>query len=503
MKILQALIVLIFLYTKPSGGFTQQMDTLFYSGDYSLSYRYLMYDSAERVSDAIYLICELDGTTFTSLEFSFQILNNGRLDNIEIFGEITESTIHNLKVKLGSVQLFKYSYHHHVIYATYRLEGNSSEKKLKKQKVENPFAIVEEIPIQEKHLTEITRIVEREIDEFYFTSPDKVRTLVKVELYKELVKVSILKGHNEVLDLVVSNAVKNVLSDLNLNQAVRGNRNKRIAKVAFPIITPAIKEHRLHLPFDLIHEPKFRLKKVTFYDGINIANPISTQTLNSTTLKKEVEKTYYYDSKGRINAIERITYQNDTIITYLDSVFYFNNNYVKIFNSNDSKEYAREISNYQHLLNTLNWQQKMIIHEGSSEVTYISRNEEAVVKRTSIRKVHIRNRFDKILYKYRNSDSGRVSSIDYKIKRVEHPNSGKSSYSYHYTKDGYKVTWSDGYWFDSNTYFFNENGYLIGKVNESDHQPFITVYEYEKGVGNASLFENNRFDLIHFNPVIY
>ncbi|MEP1097686.1 MAG: hypothetical protein ABJG78_21385 [Cyclobacteriaceae bacterium] len=419
---------------------------------------------------------------------------------------ISDYKISNLKGKLKNRQLFIPANTNKIIYASYSLRGkkNKLEDSLDSSQ-KNDFVVVEETPIEPVHITDINQRAKKEINQFYLTTDDKLKTFVELEIGKKLNRVSIIKGTTPIIDRIVSGAVIEVLNDQEFHSyRGRGKLNQKVHRVAFPVITSAILKDTLNLPFKLIHNPNFRLKRKIFYNGINLRGNDTRQFINDSSLIKEIETKYYYGDNNQVQIIEEAIFREDTTFTNSDSIVYITADSIAKFNHQTGIQLNKRTFDYTYHLQELMWRKNMILGEGTSEVLTIVKDKKHMVKSESIGvTMHdFEKKLEKVTYKYKYDSIGKISSIT--INRKSHnQKQSKSSYNYEHLPNGYKRSWHEGGWYDSDTYYFNEKGYLIARVDQSDTQPYVTRYEYESGSGNACSFENSYFDLIVMNPPIY
>jgi len=105
----------------------------------------------------------------------------------------------------------------------------------------------------------------------------------------------------------------------------------------------------------------------------------------------------------------------------------------------------------------------------------------------------------KLKLKY--DSQNRIARID---KRISGQVKSQDWSRFNYEKDSYKVSWGSGkFWYTSDEYFFDSERYLLKKIQESDYQPSIVLYEYEPGKGNAISFIYYLHDFMYHRPLIY
>lgn len=473
--------------------YSQEVDTLCYQGDYALKYRYIQYANTEKVSQAIFQISQLDSVMFDSLQYSFQVRNDGTLSNIDISGDLSSYKVSELEESLKRVIFFKPINSSQIVFATYLLKGKKSNPNKVKDLSNGTknYVSVEAVPIGEAAIKEIEQRVRKELHQFYLTSPQEQKVFMKLTIERGRVKqLSIIKGANPTIDQVVVKTVRAMFSE---NPRLIHYQNKSI-DITFPVTTASIYSDRLILPYKLIKSPNYRVKKIKYYDGRNMSGKLTFEYINDSRLIKSSELIYEYKD-NLVNTIKKVVYDKENSRSSVDSIFYHSIDSVSRFKEDGTLYSRQKLFNYFFHVRQLASRKRLVLKRGS-EVYEFQKNKERLVKSNRTKTIDnpFEKRREKNSYEYKYDSIGRVSSIS--IKKNE-------NYRYQYTDTGYKRSWVSEGWSDSDTYFFNEAGYLIAKIDQSDTQPFITVYEYEQGKGNASFFENDYHDLIVLNPVIY
>ncbi len=477
-------IVLLLLFFICFGVKAQNVDTLFYVGNSSLEYRYLV--NNQSVSKEIFNICELDSGLFDRLDFTFQVLRDGSIRDISVKGDLSNYKASELLEKLSSAKLFKPVDVNSIVYTSCYLKG---KKELIESGDTNYSDSFVEFPLSSLDLVEINKNIVERIKRNFNTTDEELKTFIQLtlEVNEPIKKVKILKGTSLQNDqIVVDMVAKEVLN--NDDYIYRVHRNnpeiKKSMEIILPIKTPVIKQDSLVLPYKLISFPKYRLKRKIRYDGINLRVSDKRKYINDSSLIKEAEVNYLYNEYNQINLIKSIFSWKDSIFTETDSIVYHKVDSVTIFNLESGQHQEKKLFNYPYLINELILRKKLTYSNGANEDYSFVKNNGRIVSCEARRRYnsHFKTKEEKSISHYLYDDLGRISTIVQK--------KSKAKIYYEYYDGGYVESWSNGAWSDKNYYYFNKEGYLIARIDVSDTQPFVTKYEYELGWGNATLFEN-------------
>ncbi|MDN5213056.1 hypothetical protein QQ020_13400 [Fulvivirgaceae bacterium BMA12] len=475
----------------------QSADTLFYKGNYSLKYRYLNKNDSINAAKEIFKLCQLDSGLFDQLDFTFQILRDGSLSNIKVTGDLSYYKAPELSARLSSLKLFKPVALNSIVYASFHLKGNGE---LIHSKDSDSSEFFVDIPLSNSDFFKIRQNIVKRIKASFNSTDEKVKTFIELtmKIGEPIKEIKIIKGTSLQNDQIVVGMLAEEVFD-NKDYIYRVHRNtagmRKSIEIILPIVTPAIRQDSLVLPFKLTPFPKYRLKRKTRYDGINLRGSDRKEYINDSSLIKIAEVNYLYDKNNQIDKIQRFFITEDSSFTRTDSIVYHKPDSVTMFDLENGYSQVKKLFNYPYHLQELISRKKMTYSNGVNEVYSFVKNNGRIISCESRRSYnsHFKTKEEKSISRYHYDSLGRIGSITHNKN-----NTNVTTY-YKYYDGGYLELTPGSFWVAADYYFFDNDGYLIARINESDTQPFITKYEYEPGWGNASLFENSSL----LDPPIY
>ena len=466
--------------------FAQESDTIYYEGNHALGYRYLPYKDTKTISEAIFLICRLDSATLDSIHFQFQVQPSGRLTNINISGKVDESKKKKWQNQLNTNKIFKKedSYPNIII-------ANLVLKKMVAVKEDQEFNIVDCDPLSKETKNQIMVGIPDEIKQTYSTdSSNKTTTFIAFNIHKrDVSNFKIVKGNDLESDRFILRRVKRVVA------VARTGYCGQKTTFVFPVRSYRIISSGLSSPVNFIAKPGYRLRTVTQYMIKSFSAPAK---VNDNNAVKEFERHYFYTDNS-VSNIKYVGYRDFET----DSVNYLTRDSVRILRDGIS-EMGKKLFSYHNHFRELSNKKKLSLHHGGFYNLDLEMKKDSIFLKSSSTTSEIGSydkRIEKYFYQYEYGKDNRLKKISRTSKDSQSGLFKNFSYA-----DGlnYTVSSSAGNtWIDNIKYTFNEDGYLVRKDIESDTNATVITYEYEKGTGNASIFENGVSDLINLKPIIY
>jgi len=236
-----------------------------------------------------------------------------------------------------------------------------------------------------------------------------------------------------------------------------------------------------------------RVVKILYLESNDLSVP---GCINDSTTRKIYEERFIY-SDNNVTKIETEWFQDDHRIT-TDSIAYETIDSITVFKLNRNKllTYSKRLHHYNDIYDKLNELEKK-----DTTFTIPNLNLTFVIDGGLIRETTLtENERDwKSIILYDKNDT----ITEFIIENSNSKGAFWNRIRYLNNKDFELISGSDQMWCCSEIYHFDEDGYLIKKVSESDTNPCIIIFEYENGMGNASDFTYNLNDFLTLKPMVY
>lgn len=218
--------------------------------------------------------------------------------------------------------------------------------------------------------------------------------------------------------------------------------------------------------------------------------------INDSTTRKIYEKRFKY-SDNNVTKIETEWFQDNYRIT-TDSIVYRTVDSVTIFGFNENRllTYSKKIYHLNNIYNNLN---KFVTKDSSLIINGLDL--EFMIKNGIIKDITLIE--NNVKYKSSIIYDKKDEIVEFIIESSNSEGKFWERIRYLNDKDFELLSGSGKMWCCSEIYYFDKDGYLIKKVSESDTNPYIMIFEYENGKGNASEFIYNLNDFLTLKPMVY
>lgn len=254
------------------------------------------------------------------------------------------------------------------------------------------------------------------------------------------------------------------------------------------------------LPFKIISDPQYRIINKKEYYSNDLGLP---EELNDSTATLFCETTYTYSDDRlvlRKKKWKEDEYMNLHEDDQTDSIVYHSADSISVFHKNNGK-YGREWPYRLSDRDFVSLLGKILSTEGQYRPepgywTYTFSADHGFLRTIEEQRPYALHTETFI---YENNRPKKVFGV------MEGRNYDTADTYTYYDPKHFAVSSSavGGIWCCTFHYYFDDRGYLIRYAVESDTNPHITVYEYEKGKGNAVFFENSFHNVTGLRPFIY
>lgn len=243
------------------------------------------------------------------------------------------------------------------------------------------------------------------------------------------------------------------------------------------------------------NSPK-RIKKTVDYVSHSFSIPVK---INDSTATKFLETEYIYSGELLVGIKRSYFRDNKALKTEYDSIKYLSNDSVFVYSTSEK-------GNYDFYLRLSNFNQLREEMKAYKPLKHYSDDHRILVEQKGPNRLKY---YKKMLhddgYEYTASIHYQFDSLTriYEIVEKRRKSNISGWLRFDYADNELTIHSGSGQnWQASTKYFFNDKGLLIMKGEESDTNPSIIVYEYEKGRGNAGSFINSIYDIIYCKPLI-